>query len=201
MLFHSIVNFTTPDLAKGIKINAPASGKVFNIADLNYNQSVYLQAGEGIAIKIEGHQVNSPISGIVTDVIPSHGKVIIQAKNKLRFLLQFPFECIEFNGAGIQTLVKKGQNININTPLLTVDLYKMNQYIKPVFLYFILLDVKAFKSVEVFHKHVQIGKDPIFSLVPKPIISKPTTSKALDTPLKTKAIAPKTEKNKSIKKK
>ena len=187
MLLHSIVNFTTPDLAKGIKINAPASGQVVNIADLSGNQATYLQTGEGVAIKIEGHQVSSPINGVVIDIIPSHGKVIIQAKNKLRFLLQFPFECIEFNGTGINALVKKGQTININTPLLTVDLYKMNQYIKPVFLYFILLDVKAFKSVEVFHKHVQIGKDPIFSLVPKP-----TTSKA---------IAPKTEKNKPIKKK
>jgi PTS system glucose-specific IIA component len=192
MLLHSIVNFTTPDLAKGIQINAPASGKVINIAELPGNQSAYLQAGEGVAIKIEGHQVNSPINGIVIDIIPSHGKVILQAKNKLRFLLQFPFENIEFNGVGIKPLVKKGQTISINTPLLTIDLYKMNKYIKPIFLYFILLDVKAFKSIEVFHKHVQIGTDPIFSLVPKPVASKP---------LEAKAIAPKTEKNKPIKKK
>ena len=172
MLLHSIVNFTTPDLAKGIQISAPASGKVINIAELPGNQTAYLQAGEGVAIKIEGHQVNSPISGTVVDITPSHGKVIIQAKNKLRFLLQFPFDYIEFNGSGIKALVKKGQTININTPLLTVDLYKINQYIKPVFLYFILLDVKAFKSMEVFHKYVQIGTDPIFALVPKPINKK-----------------------------
>jgi len=177
MLLHSIVNFTTPDLAKGIKISAPASGKVVNISELLGNQTAYLQAGEGVAIKIEGHQVNSPISGTVIDMVPSHGKVIIQAKNKLRFLLQFPFEYIEFNGVGIKALVKKGQTININAPLLTIDLYKMNQYIKPIFLYFILLDVKAFKSIEVFHKHVQIGTDPIFSLVPKPVTSKPIKKK------------------------
>ncbi|GHB60435.1 hypothetical protein GCM10008107_07100 [Psychrosphaera saromensis] len=178
MLFHSIVNFTTPDLAKGIKIGAPVSGKVFNIAKLAGNQSFYKRAGEGVAIKMEGHQVNSPISGTVIDITPSHGKVIIQAKNKLRFLLQFSFEYIQFNGIGIKPLVTIGQAVNINDPLLVVDLYKMNQHMKPVYLYFILLDVKAFKSIEVFHKHVQIGSDPVFSLVPKPAAPKAGTPKA-----------------------
>ncbi|WP_299268225.1 PTS glucose transporter subunit IIA [uncultured Psychrosphaera sp.] len=177
MLLHSIVNFTTLNLAKGIKIGAPVSGKVFNIAKLAGNQAFYKRAGEGVAIKMEGHQVNSPISGTVIDTVPSHGKVIIQAKNKLRFLLQFPFEYIKFNGIGIKSLVTIGQTININDPLLKVDLYKMNQQMKPIFLYFILLDVKAFKSIEVFHKHVQIGTDPIFSLVPKPVAPKPIKKK------------------------
>jgi PTS system D-glucosamine-specific IIC component len=172
MLLHSIVNFTTPDLAKGIKITAPATGKVLNIAELDGEQSAYLSCGEGIVIKMEGHQVNSPISGTVIDIVPSHGKIIIQAKNKLRFLLQFPFEYTKFHGIGIQNLTSIGQTVGINQPLLHLDLFRMNQYIKPVYLYFILLDVTAFKSIEVFHKHVQIGADPIFSLVPKPVTPK-----------------------------
>lgn len=179
MLLHSIVNFTTPDLAKGIQISAPTSGKVLNIAELAGDQSAYLSCGEGVAIKMEGHQVNSPISGTVIDIIPSHGKIIIQAKNKLRFLLQFPFEYIEFNGIGIKVLISIGQTITINQPVLNVDLYRMNQYLKPVYLYCILLDVNGFKSIEVFHKHVQVGTDPIFSLVPRPRAAKQVTPKLI----------------------
>ncbi len=172
MLFHSLVNFTTPNLAGGIKIGAPATGQVVNIEILPGTNHFYQDIGDGVAIKLESQQVNSPIAGTVIDVVASHGKVIIQAKNKLQFLIQFPFDYIEYHGLGINLFVTKGQQVNINQTLFNVDLYKMQQRIKPVHLFFILLTTSPFKSIDVFHKHVQIGKDPIFSLIPKPIKKK-----------------------------
>lgn len=169
MLLRSIVNFTRPELAQGIKISSPATGNVVPVETLPGSNMAMTNLGQGVAIKLEGHGVNSPINGQVIEYIPSYGKLIIQAKNKLRFLLQLPIESIKFNGLGIQPLIKLGQNVTIGQPLLLLDLYKLQQMYKPVLLYVLLLDHKKFKAIDVPHKHVVVGEDPIFSLIPRPI--------------------------------
>ena len=117
-------------------------------------------------IRLEGQTLGSPINGKVIDFLPSLGKVIIQAKNKLRFMLQLSFEHIELNGLGIKPLIKVGQTVEIGQPLIQLDLYKIKLQLKPVVLYFLLIDYQQFKSIEVTTRHVEAAQDPIFSLVP-----------------------------------
>lgn len=161
--FNPITRESSPEKIKGIKIPTPASGKVELLSD-----PILSALGEGVEISVSSHQVVSPINGLVLDTQPSHGKVILQAKNKLKFLLQLPTSYIEQLGIGIGCQVKVGDRINIGDTLLTLDLYKIQQHLKPIILQFVLLDSSPFGRIQVPHKSVEVNQDIIFSLVPLP---------------------------------
>lgn len=177
MRFQSIVNFTNPNLSKGIKIAAPISGKVLPVEEVCGFNSYYHEIGAGVIIKLEGHDLVSPINGKVLEIEPANGRIIIAAKNNLRFLLELDKRYQKNHGLGIQIKCHQGQIIQIGEPLMTFDLYKIKQNLEPVHLFFILLDTDKFKSIDVLHKQVKVLEDPIFSLVPKPI-TKPQTVQA-----------------------
>ncbi len=161
--YNSIAQTSSPDKLQGINIVAPASGKLEIITN-----PALLSLGEGVVIKVESHHVIAPINGTVMEVIPAHGKIIVQAKNKLKFLLQLPSTYIEHLGLGIKILPAKGALVAAGDTLMTLDLYKIQQHMKPVLLEFLCLDVTPFRRVQVPHKAVEVGKDIVFSLVPLP---------------------------------
>jgi len=159
--FNSIINFSDPGAVTGIKIISPASGRVEAISSDDPNS-----IGEGIKIILESQKIISPINGRIMAVTPSHGQIIVQAKNKLRFQLQLPFDYSNFHGLGIRLNVKEGQAVNKGDRLMELDLYKIKFNLQPVPLYITLLTPDAFGRIDVPHRHVQFGQDTIFSLVP-----------------------------------
>lgn len=167
MRFQSIINFV-PDITQGgIKILSPATGQVDKIEAVPGANHAFKYVGEGVVIRLEGQTICSPINGKIIDYLPSLGKVIIQAKNKLRFMLQLSFQHLALNGLGIKPLFQPGQTVAIGQPLLQLDLYKIKLQLKPVVLYFLLIDHQQFKSIEVTTRHVAAAQDPIFSLLPR----------------------------------
>ena len=171
MHFKTIVTQQSYNIEQSIAIIAPATGQVYKIEG-----NEFLSLAEGIKIKLENEQIISPIKGKVLDIHPSCGKLIIETSNHLKFQLQLPNEYSQFMGLGIKPLVKKGQSIQIKTPLLQLDLYKIKLKMKPIFLYFMTMNNERFQAIEVPHKHVTVGEDIIFSLLPKHGISKATTT-------------------------
>lgn len=166
MRVQSIVQFV-PDMTQGgFKILSPATGQVDQIASLPGANHIFNSVGEGVLIKLEGQTVCSPINGKVIEYIPSLGKVIVQAKNKMRFLLQLSFQHINLHGLGIKSNIVTGQLVEVGQPLFQLDLYKIKLHLKPVVLYFLLLDHKQFKAIEVIRRQVELAKDPIFTLLP-----------------------------------
>ena len=161
--FNSITRNASPEKVKGIKILAPASGKVEIISD-----PALLALGEGVDIYLTSHHVVSPINGTVVDIQPSHARVIIQAKNKLKFLIQLPSSYTAQMGLGIGCIVKKGESVASGQPILNLDLYKIQQHLKPITLQFLILDSAPFGRIQVPHKTVEVNQDTIFSLVALP---------------------------------
>lgn len=166
MRFQSIVNFVNDVPNQGLSVLSPASGQIESIENIPGANHTFKYVGEGVAIKLEGQNVHAPIGGKVVDIAPSNGKVIIQAKNKIRFLLQLPFSHTSMNGLGIKLRVKLGQTVELGQLLFELDLYKIKLKTKPVLLYFLILDHQKFKSIEVVKRHIEAAKDPIFSLLP-----------------------------------
>jgi len=159
--FNSIVHFTTPDKTNGINIPSPASGKVLPI-DVDDPAN----AGDGVKIRLEGQRVASPINGDILEISPCHGKVLIQAKNKLRLLIYLPFEYGEFHGLGINPKVAEGHSVKKGQTLLELDLFKIQRKLKPADLYVVLLSTDVFKQINVPHKYVECACDTLFSLIP-----------------------------------
>ncbi|NVK24466.1 MAG: PTS glucose transporter subunit IIA [Gammaproteobacteria bacterium] len=175
MQYHSIVKFTRPELTQGVSILSPASGKLKTIEQLDWlsdaEQFSISQLGQGVAILVSSQTVLSPIKGKIIEWTPSHGKIVLQANNKLKFLIQLPVSYSRQHGLGITPHVKEGDIVNQLQPLMTFDIYKMQLIAKPIVLFFMLLDHKQFKSIDVFHRHVEAGQDTIFSLTPRKKIS------------------------------
>lgn len=166
MQVQSIVEFV-PDMAQsGFKILSPATGQVDQITSLPGANHIFSSVGEGVLIKLEGQTICSPINGKVIEYLPALGKVILQAKNKMRFLLQLSFQHINLHGLGIKSNIVAGQIVEVGQPLFQLDLYKIKLHIKPVVLYFLLLDYRQFKAIEVIRRQVEVAKDPIFTLLP-----------------------------------
>ena len=88
MRVQSIVNFV-PDMSQeGFKILSPATGQVDVLDSALSVTNAFHTVGEGVLVRLEGQTICSPINGTVIEYVPSFGKVIIQAKNKMRFVLQ-----------------------------------------------------------------------------------------------------------------
>ena len=167
MLYQSIINFSSAQAKPGIKILSPASGQLSAIDVIPGAHHLLKSMGEGIAITLEGQDVYAPIKGKIIEWQPAFGKLIIQAPNKMRFLLQLSFQHAELHGLGISANIQLGQTVNAGDLLFQLDLYKIKLHYKPVTLYFILIDYQQIKSIDVPHKYVSANKDVIFSLVPK----------------------------------
>lgn len=167
MQVQSIVNFVPNATQEGYKVLSPATGQVDKVDISKDSSQAFCSVGEGVLVKLEGQIISSPVNGKVIELIPALGKVVVQAKNKMRFLLQLSFRHIEHHGLGLKQLVKQGQLVEAGQPLLQLDLYKIKLQIKPVTLYFLLLDYQHFKAIETSKRQVEAGLDPIFSLIPK----------------------------------
>jgi phosphotransferase system IIA component len=165
--FNSLVNFVPDFSAHAIRIPAPASGQINRIESLPGAHHCFKYIGEGVAIQLEGQKVYSPINGRVIQVLPSFGKIVIQAKNKMRILLQLSLQHIELKGLGIKLRVKTGQIVEVGQALFELDLYKIRLQLKPVSLYFLLIDHQKFKSIEAVRRHVEAIHDPVISLLPQ----------------------------------
>ena len=159
--FNSIARAANEDQLKGIKIPSPASGKVTVVTD-----PVLLALGEGVSVELTKGQVNSPFSAQVIEAVPSFGKVVLRTNNKMKFLLQLPPDYAKHLGVGIGIKVKVGDKVVAGQPLLELDLYKMQQHIKPVALTFLVLDPHVLGRLQVPYSNVEMAQDVIFSLVP-----------------------------------
>lgn len=151
---------------KGIALNAPVSGQVEPIEVMPGVNHLINEMGEGVSIKMEGQTVYAPFNAIVLDWQPGYGKVVLQAANKLKFIIQLDFQCLSLNGLGIQPFIKVGQKITQGSALFQVDLYKLRLHLKTVKLYFLLINHQQIKSIEVIHKYVTGNQDKLFNLVP-----------------------------------
>ncbi len=164
MRFQSIVNFV-PDIAQqGFKLLSPATGYVDTIEAIPGANHIFKYTSEGVAIRLEGQNICAPVTGKIIEIIPAVGKVILQAKNKMRFVLQLSLQHIQLNGLGIKFLVTPGQTVKAGQTLINLDLYKIKLQLKPVILYFLILDHQHLKSIDAVRRHVEIAKDPVVSL-------------------------------------
>ena len=158
--FNSIVNFSTPDAALGIHIASPATGKIAQVEQSDPNA-----LGQGIKLQLEGQSIHAPVSGTVISLCHSHAKVIIQTRNRLKFLLTLPQAYSAHHGLGVKALVCEGQMVSKGQPLFMLDLYKIQMHMRPAWLYVSLLTWDAITRIDVPLKHVEIDRDTLFTLV------------------------------------
>lgn len=166
MRVQSIVTFSPDSELEGVKIPAPVTGQVGQLSAMNGAHQALSAIGQGVEIKLEGQRICAPINGKIIDFVPSFGKVIIQAGNKMRFLLQLCYQHIDLHGLGLRSYVKVGQTVEAGQVLFQLDLYKIKLQRKPVVMYMLVLDHQHLAAIHSIKRHVQLLQDPIFSIQP-----------------------------------
>lgn len=157
-----IIEFVNEPQSPNIPVGSPITGRVSEITCPLINQ-----LGVGVEIKSSSREIKAPFSAIVVKTDVLLGQVILQAKNKLRLAVQLPVELIQHHGLGIKLHVKKGQQVQRNQIVCTVNWFAINQVINDAPVYVYWLNASGLKRILVPHNHVEAGQDILFNLITK----------------------------------
>ena len=102
-------------------VRAPLDGWIVALADVE--DPVFAQAmiGPGIAIRPTSTTVHSPVNGTVMLVFPTGHAVAVRADSGAEVLIHVGIDTVMLKGQGFETLVAKGDAVEVGAPLLRFD--------------------------------------------------------------------------------
>lgn len=108
------------DVAQTV-VRAPLDGWIVALADVE--DPVFAQAmiGPGIAIRPTSTTVHSPVNGTVMLVFPTGHAVAVRADSGAEVLIHVGIDTVMLKGQGFETLVAKGDAVEVGAPLLRFD--------------------------------------------------------------------------------
>lgn len=149
--------------SKLIPLPSPVTGSLVN--DDYEHFSALRQLMSGVCVRLESQHITAPVKGQVIDLQEGLALVSIKMANGLVIHMQLPFAYQEFMSLGIKCHIKLGQQLNTNTVMFTIDLYKLNQQNNMNYYFVGFSNNQQINSVTAPLKYVQDNRDPIFSLV------------------------------------
>ena len=81
----------------------------------------HLLHGPGVAIRPSGTQVVSPVDGTVMLVFPTKHAIGVRSDTGVELLIHVGIDTVQLKGAGFETLVAKGDIVEVGTPLMRFD--------------------------------------------------------------------------------
>ena len=108
-------------------IKAPVSGKTIALKDVNdptFSQEIM---GKGIAIIPSESIFYSPIKGKVQMIFETKHAIGLVSDNGMEVLIHVGIDTVNLKGEPFKVLVKEGQFVDYDTPILEVDLNKIKE--------------------------------------------------------------------------
>jgi glucose-specific phosphotransferase system IIA component len=100
----------------------PLLGKIVDLAQVPDETFSSEVLGKGFAIDpIEG-LVRAPADAIVATITPTHHALGLRLHSGIEILIHVGLDTVKMKGQGFEILVKEGQHVTANTPLLKFDL-------------------------------------------------------------------------------
>lgn len=106
------------------EVVAPITGECISLAEVNDEVFAKRMMGEGFAVRPapKANLVVAPIAGEVVALPDSHHAVGIKAAHKsLEVLIHIGLNTVALAGTGFTALIKKGDKVNVGTPLIRFD--------------------------------------------------------------------------------
>lgn len=107
---------------KGEPIYAPLNGKVIAITDLEEPIFAAKVVGDGVAVIPDDGNALSPVSGVVSFIAKGLHSYGITTYDGVEILLHLGIGTVALNGEGFTPLVKKGDQVQVGTPLCRMDI-------------------------------------------------------------------------------
>lgn len=110
---------------KQLELFSPLTGKrlpLEQVPDQVFSAKIM---GDGFAIHPSDGEVVAPVDGEVVHLFPTKHAIGLKTKEGLEILIHIGIDTVELNGEGFEALVEAGQKVKKGTPLLNVDLQKI----------------------------------------------------------------------------
>lgn len=102
-------------------VRAPMAGEVIPLSQVEDPAFAAAMVGPGVAIRPSGTQVLSPVDGTVMLVFPTKHAIGVRSDTGVELLIHVGIDTVQLKGAGFETLVAKGDIVEVGTPLMRFD--------------------------------------------------------------------------------
>ncbi|WP_284386108.1 PTS sugar transporter subunit IIA, partial [Bacillus safensis] len=104
------------------EVQAPITGQVVPLSEVNDAVFSSEMMGKGVAIKPDKGVVQAPFSGKVVTVTPTKHAIGLVSNEGVELLIHVGIDTVSLNGQFFEVLVEEGDEINIGDHLLTFDI-------------------------------------------------------------------------------
>lgn len=103
-------------------IYAPVSGEIIELTEVSDDTFAQEILGKGVAILPQSSEFVSPVSGQVTMVYDTKHAIGLLTTAGTEILIHIGIDTVKLNGKYFTAHIKKGDSVEVGTPLMTVDL-------------------------------------------------------------------------------
>jgi PTS system beta-glucosides-specific IIC component len=114
-----------PAAAGSVKVLAPVTGAVINLADVNDKVFASGAMGAGVGIIPEDDKIYAPISGTVQAVMKTGHAYGIKSDDGVEVLVHIGIDTVQMEGEGFASAVTRGQRVEAGELLATADRAKI----------------------------------------------------------------------------
>lgn len=150
--------------SKEIEILAPMTGNAVAITEVPDPVFGEKMIGDGIAIEPTDGLVLAPCKGKVMQIFPTNHAVGIETKEGFDLLIHLGIDTVELNGEGFERLVEEGQDVEVGTPIIKMDLDVISKKEKPTITPVIITTMDKIKNMETMVGQVIAGESVIMKV-------------------------------------
>ena len=101
---------------------APVDGHIMKLLDVEDQVFSSGMMGEGIAIEPIGDLFVSPVDCEISLIAVTKHAIGLKLSNGLEILIHIGLDTVKMNGEGFDILVNEGDNVQVGTPLVKMDI-------------------------------------------------------------------------------
>ena len=131
---------------------APFAGEVSELQDVPDDAFAQKMLGDGFAITPEENVVKSPCAGEIVQIFSTGHAVGIKTKKGLEVLVHIGIDTVKLDGEGFTKLVKNGDQVEVGTPLIEVDLDYIKENAPSISTPVIITNMEKVKKIELLTK-------------------------------------------------
>ncbi|RCW49252.1 MULTISPECIES: PTS glucose transporter subunit IIA [unclassified Halanaerobium] len=135
-------------------LTAPFAGDVTDLKQVPDEAFAQKMVGDGFAITPEENVVKSPCAGEIVQIFSTGHAVGIKTKKGLEVLVHIGIDTIKLDGEGFEKLVKNGDQVEVGTPLIEIDLEYIKNNAPSILTPVIITNMEKVKSMDL----VKTGK-------------------------------------------
>lgn len=112
-------------LSEKTVIASPARGEVIELADVPDPVFAGEVLGKGVAIKLTGNEIYSPVNGKIVSIFPTKHAIGIRSEDGVEVLIHVGLDTVQLEGKYFELIASDGQEVRRGDLLLRCDLEKI----------------------------------------------------------------------------